>query len=83
MLFGMLAEERLLIEGGFPCRDVGCAAGVGRSEERVSGDEGVLGCCQDKTEVAVLATSAGTLDRRRVCGEETMGVLDGSIARFT
>ena len=61
-LFGMLTEERLLIEGGCPCQDVGCATGVGQADERVLGYEGVLGCRQDKTEVAVLAPAVGTLD---------------------
>ena len=30
MLFGVLAEERLLVEGVFPRRDLGCATGVGQ-----------------------------------------------------
>ena len=32
-LFGVLAEERLIVEGGRPHQDVGCATGVGRADE--------------------------------------------------
>ena len=67
-LFGVLAEELLLVEGVCTLRDVGCATGVGQADEWVSGDKGVLSCCQDEPEVAVLAPAAGTLDRRRVRG---------------
>ena len=81
-LFGMLAEERLLVKWGFPRRDVGCATGVVRADEWVSGEEVVLSCRQDKLEVAVLAPAAGTLDRRLVCGYETMHVSDGAVSCF-
>ena len=64
----MLPEERLLVEGGCPLRDDGCATGFGRADEWVSGDEGVLSCCKDKPKMAVLASTSGTLNQRRVCG---------------
>ena len=66
-LFGVLAEERLLVEGYCPRRDVGCATRFGRADEWVLGDKGVLSRHQDKTEVAVLAPAAETLNQRRVC----------------
>ena len=81
-LFGVLVEESLLVRGGCPFRDVGCATGIGWADERVSGDKGILGRRQDDTDVAVLASTAWTLDRRRVRGEDTMGVLDRAIYRF-
>ena len=45
-------------------------------------DERLFCCRQDEPEVAVLAPSVGTLDKRRVCGEETMRVSDGLVVRF-
>ena len=60
-LFGVLVDNRLLVKGGFPCRDAGCETWVGRSDEGVSGDEGVLCCCEEDPEVVVLDPTAGTL----------------------
>ena len=45
-LFGVLAEEHLLVKGGCPFRDDGCATWVGKADEWVYGDEGVLCCCK-------------------------------------
>ena len=61
-LFGVLAEERVLVEGGCPRQDSGCATRVGQADEWVSGDEGVLCGRKYKPEVAVLASTTGTLD---------------------
>ena len=61
-LFGVLAEERLLVEGGSPLRDSGCATGFGQENEWLSGDEDVVISRKDNPEVAVLAPAAGTLD---------------------
>ena len=33
MLFGVLLEERLLVEGGCPHWDAGCVTWVGRADE--------------------------------------------------
>ena len=82
-MFGMLAEELLLVEGIFPHRDSGCATWLGQADEWFSVDKGVLCRCEDKPKVAVLAPSAGTLDRRRVRSEEMMGVLDRAVAWFS
>ena len=81
-LFGVLAEERLLVEGGCPYLNAGCTTCVGWADEGVSGDEGVLCCCEDDPKVAVLDPATGTLDRGRVGGEEMVGVLDRSVGRF-
>ena len=61
-LFGVLTEKHLCVEGVCPCRDVECATGVGQADERVLGDEGVLGFRQDENEVTILAPAAGTLN---------------------
>ena len=61
-LFAMLAEDRLLVKGGCPCRDAGCATWVSRADEWVSRDKGVLCSFKEKPEVAFLAPAAGTLD---------------------
>ena len=61
-LFSVLAEERLLVEGGSPLRDYGCATGFGQENEWLSGDEDVVISRKDNPEVAVLAPAAGTLD---------------------
>ena len=61
-LFSVLVEERLLVEGVFPRQKMGCATRVGRENEWVSEDKGILSRCQDEPEVAVLAPAAGTLD---------------------
>ena len=81
-LFSVLTEESLLLKQGCPCQDVCCATGVSRAYEWVLGDEGILGRCQDETKVAVLGPVAGTINRRRVCGDENMGVSDGAVDRF-
>ena len=60
--FSVLAEERLLVEGCCPRQDMGCATGVSQADERVSEDEDVLGRRQDKTKLAFLAPSTGTLN---------------------
>ena len=78
----MIAEERLLAEGGCPRQDVWCETGFGQADEWELGDEGILGCCQDKPEVAVMAPSAGNLNRRCVRGWETIRVSDVAVARF-
>ena len=61
-LFGILAEECLLVRGGCPRWDAGCATGVGRVYYWVSVDEGVFFSRKDEPKVAVLAPSTGTLD---------------------
>ena len=61
-LFGVLAEERLLIEGVFPHQGVGCATGVGQADEWVLGDKGVMSLFQDDPKVAYLALAVKTLD---------------------
>ena len=48
-----------------------------------SGDKGVFFRCKDEPKVAVLALFAGTLDRLCICGEDTVGFSDRSIARFS
>ena len=60
-LFGVLEEERLIVGGGCSRWDVWCATGVGRADEWVSGDKGLLICCQNEPEVAVLSLAAGLL----------------------
>ena len=67
-LFGVLAEERLLVKGGCPRWDVGCATGVGRADEWVSVYKGVLSCCQENPKVAVLPLTMGTLNQLCVSG---------------
>ena len=67
-LFGMLADERLLVERGCPCQDTGCETGISNMDEWVLGDEELLSSCKDNNKVAVLAPATGTLDRRRVFG---------------
>ena len=57
-LFGVLEEERLLVEGGCPRRDVGCATGASWADKWVSGGKGVLSSRQDKPKVAVLGPAA-------------------------
>ena len=81
-LFGVLVEERLLVEGGCPFRYYGRATGVGRAGEGYLADKAVLSRRQDDPEVAVLDPAAGTIDRRRIHSEETMGVSNGRIVRF-
>ena len=67
-------EERILVKEGCPRWDASCATWVGLAGEGVSGDESVL-CCREKNpEVAVLFPAVGTLYRRLVGGEETVGV---------
>ena len=61
-LFKVLAEERLLVEGGFPSQDAGCATRVDPTDEGVSGDEGVMSCRGGNPEVAVLSPGVGTLN---------------------
>ena len=61
-MFSVLTKEHLLVKGGCPHRDVGCATGVGLSNKWDSGDEGILIRRQDDPEVAVLAPSTGTLN---------------------
>ena len=80
--FNVLAEERLLVEGGCPWQDVGCVTGVGQTDEWVSVEKGVLSCLQDNPEVAVLALAVRTLDQRCVSGEEMMRVSYGAVDRF-
>ena len=82
MLFGVLAEERLIVEGGFPLQDMGCATGVGRANGWVSVEKGVLSRRQADPEVAVLAPAEGNIDRCQVRGDETIRVSDGAVARF-
>ena len=67
-LFGIIVEERLLVEGGHQQRDVGCTNGVGRWDEWDLGDKGVLSHCQDEPKVAVLNPTTGTLDQCCVHG---------------
>ena len=66
MLFGVIAEERLLVEGDCPRQDMGCATGVGWADKWDLGDEGVLSRRKDEPEVDVLDPAAGTLGQRRV-----------------
>ena len=73
-LFSMLAEERVLVEGSCLLWDAGCATWVGRADEGVFGDKGILCCREDDPEAAVLSPTAGNLDRSRVGGEETVDV---------
>ena len=61
-LFGVLAEERLLVKEGCPLRDAGCATWIGWSDEGISGDKSVICCREDEPGVAVLAPTMGTLD---------------------
>ena len=79
----MLAEERLLVKGGCSLRDTGCATWFGRADEGVSGDKGLLCCREDNPKVSVLAPAEGTLNQCHVDGEETVGVLDRSVGRFS
>ena len=58
----MLAEERLIVKGVCPRQDVGCATRVGRADEQVSVDKGVLSRRQDEPTVAVLAPVVGTIN---------------------
>ena len=62
MLFSVLTEKRLLLEGGCPRRDSGCATWVGWADEWVSGDEGVLCLYKYDPEVAILAPALGTIN---------------------
>ena len=82
-LFSVLTDERLISKGGCPHQDVGCETIIGREEEWNLTDKGILSCNQDDPNVAVLDPAIGTLDRRRVCSEETMGVSDRPPTRFT
>ena len=67
-LFGVLTGERLLVKGGCPLQDAGCATGFGRAYEWVSGDKGVLSSHKDDPKVAVLDPAAGNLNLHFVCG---------------
>ena len=68
MLFVVLAENRLIFEGGHSQRDVECATRVGWADEWDLADKGVLSRCQDEPQVAVMAPATGTIDQHRVCG---------------
>ena len=82
MVFLVLPEEFLLFGGEFPYQDDGCSTGVGWPDKGGQTDKRKLNFCQDESMVAVMAPSMGTLDQLRVLGEETMGVLDGSVVQF-
>ena len=58
-LFGVIAEDQLIIKGGCPLWDVCFATGVGQANGLVSGDKVILRHCQDEPEVEVLAPAAG------------------------
>ena len=81
-LFLVLYDELLLIERGCLCRNGGCLNGVSRAEKGDLDDNRVWHFRQDEPQAAFLSPSAGTLDRRRVCSEETMVVLNGHVVRF-
>ena len=61
-LFGVLAEKRLLVEGGCPRWDVGYVNVVRWAEELVLGDECILSHHQDKSKVDIMVPAAGNLD---------------------
>ena len=73
----------LLVEGGCPLRDSGRSTGVGRAEKGDWYDERLLRYRHDELEVAVLASSVGTLDLHHVFGEEMISILDGRVVWFT
>ena len=77
LLFQVLSYDILLVEGGYPCHNGGCSTRVDRADEGGLADECVVHFRQDKPEMAVLDPYTGNLDRRRLCGEETMSFLDG------
>ena len=58
----LLIEKCLLVEGGCPRQDAGCATWVSKADGCVYGDKGVLCQRKDKPEVAVLDPATGTLD---------------------
>ena len=82
-MFGVISDERLLVEGGCQRQDDGCVTWVGPADEGVTGDEGILWFREDKPKVAILAPAAGTLDWRRVGGEETVSVSNRFVGRFS
>ena len=57
--------------------------GDSRADKWELDDERILHRCQDNPKVAVLAPSMGTLNQRRVYGEDKMRVLDGRVVWFT
>ena len=78
----VLSDELLLVEGGCPRRDGGRSTGVGQADEGGLNEERALRRRQDDPKVAVLTPSVGTLNRRRICSEETMRISDGHVVRF-
>ena len=81
-LFGVLAEERLLVGGYFSRRDGWRATRVVQEDEGDLADSGILSRLQDEPDVAILVPAAGTLGRRRVCSEEMVHVSDRRVIRF-
>ena len=81
-LFGVIVDERLLVKGGCTHRDGGRLNGVSWAYEGDLNDKRVLCRCQDEPELSVLESSTGTLNWRRVCGEETVCVSDGRVVWF-
>ena len=78
----MLADERLLVKGGFPLQDGGRSTGISHTDEGYLTDERVFCHCQDKPKVDGIAPSTGILDRRRVRGAYTVCVSDVQVVRF-
>ena len=82
MLLCVISDELLIVKGGCIRRDGGRLARVGHSNEGDLTYKPVLYRCQDDPKVAVLAPSVRNLNRHQICGEETIGVSDGSVVRF-
>ena len=62
----MITEERLLVKGGIPHRDVGRATRVGQLKKRDLAYKSILIRRQDDPEVAVLAPTVRNIDLRLV-----------------
>ena len=75
----LFADDSLLLHGRLPCWGVCCATEVGREDKGGSGYACILFVREDEGVVAVLASAKVTLDGRRVCRQELMGLLDGSL----
>ena len=78
----MLSDDLILVEGGCPRQNGGSSTGIGRVDKGDLADERILSHNQDDPKVAIMAPSAETLGQCHICGEETMGVLDGCVVQF-
>ena len=81
-LLRVFAEDYFILCGLRPCWDVCYLDRVRREEKGGSGYVCILFGREDEAEVAVLASTKVTLNRRRVHCQELMDLLDGGVVRL-